>query len=324
MKGKIEQVLATIPTALAGLALAIASLGWSWENAFNFQGKMQIGGALVAGLLLCILLFKFFLTPAELKQDLAHYLKGSMVPTFAMTTMVIANSVNYFNHQVSILLWLTAIIFHLFFLFVFIYYRVQDFKFEQMLPSWFIPPIGVVVATISLPEGEWGANLVSIANISLLFGLIAYGILLPILLYRCFMHSNLLESEQPTIAIFATPASLILVGYLAVIEEPNYFVVTFLAALAVSMTVFIYYYFNKLLRLPFSPAYAAFTFPLVMGATAMFKMSHFLLVYGSEAWIVGTVQNIAYLELVLASLMVGYVSFRYTGYFKLSKSRCAL
>ncbi|MCW1889915.1 hypothetical protein OK016_13235 [Vibrio chagasii] len=31
--------------------------------------------------------------------------------------------------------------------------------------------------------------------------------------------------------------------------------------------------FFKLLRLPFSPGYAAFTFPIVIGATALFKIA---------------------------------------------------
>jgi len=250
-------------------------------------------------------------------------MKGSMVPTFAMTAMVIASSVNYFNHKFAVVLWLTAIIFHLYFFVIFIYYRVHDFKFEQMLPSWFIPPIGIVVATISLPKGEWAGYLINIANVSLLFGLVMYGILLPILLYRCFMHSPLSKSEQPTIAIFATPASLILVGYLAIVEDPNYFIVIFLAVLAIVMTLFIYYCFNQLLRLPFSPAYAAFTFPLVMGATAMFKVSNFLFVHGSGDFVIEMVKNIAYIELLLASLMVGYVSFRYAEYFKFNKGETA-
>ncbi len=319
MSVKIGESLASIPTALAGLALAIASLGWSWENVFSLQGKAQITGALIASLLLSLLLFKFLLNPNVLKEEIAHYMKGSMVPTFAMTTMVIANSVNYFNHQFAVLLWITAIIFHLLFLLLFVYYRLPNFKFEHLLPSWFIPPIGIVVATISLPIGVLSTELLNIAYISLVFGFVAYALLLPILLYRCFVYSKLRESEKPTIAIFATPASLILVGYLAIIETPHYMNVTLLSVLALSMTLFVYYAFKKLLRLPFSPAYSAFTFPLVMGATAMFKVSHFLLESGSRVWLVNGVQYIAYAELILATIMLLYVCFRYVGYFKLTK-----
>lgn len=316
MRGKIEQLFTAMPTALAGLALAIASLGWSWENVAEFQGKAQILGALIASLLLCLLLLKFLLNPLLLKEDIAHYMKGSMVPTFAMTTMVIANSVNYFHHQLAVTLWGIAIVFHLFFLLLFIYYRAQHFIFEHLLPSWFIPPIGIAVATISLPSDTVNPLMMEVAYNSLLFGFVAYCLLLPLLWYRCFIYKSLKESELPTIAIFATPASLILVGYLAIIDVPHYLAVILLSMLALSMTLFVYYYFKKLLRLPFTPAYSAFTFPLVMGATAMFKVSLFLLQNDSYQWVVNMVRYIAYIELLLATAMVVYVCVRYVDFFK--------
>ena len=40
------------------------------------------------------------------------------------------------------------------------------------------------------------------------------------------------------------------------------------------MTLAIYFCFWKLLRLQFSPGYAAFTFPMAIGATALYKVSN--------------------------------------------------
>jgi exfoliative toxin A/B len=109
-------------------------------------------------------------------------LSGSVVPTSAMATMVIENN---YNHQVALVLWLTAIVLHLSFLAVFIYYRVKDFKFEHILPSGFIPP--VVIVAVSFLSGE----LINIANALVLFGLLyfTYSILLPIMLYRYIVIS---------------------------------------------------------------------------------------------------------------------------------------
>lgn len=311
MKHRISTFLATVPTALAGLALGIASLGWSWESGSNFQGQAQMSGAMVATILLLALLLKFAFNPALLKKDLSHHMSGSVVPTFAMATMVIANNINHFNHQLALSLWLTAILLHVSFLVVFIYYRIKDFKFEQVLPSWFIPPVGIVVGAVSFPGGE----LINIANILVLFGLTAYSILLPTMLYRYFLYHKIVEQEKPTIAIFAAPASLSLAGYLTVTEQPSAQVVMTLALIALSMTLFIYYSFNKLLRLPFSPAYSAFTFPLVIGATAMFKTSQYLLINGANLQFVELVERIAYVELIVATGMVGYVCLRYLLHF---------
>ena len=305
-------MLANVPTALAGLALGIASLGWCWESISDFQGQAQMIGALLATVLLLLLLLKFIVNPELLKKDLSHHMSGSVVPTFAMAAMVVSNNINVFNHHVALSLWLVAIVLHFSFLVIFIYYRVKDFKFEHVLPSWFIPPVGIVVAAVSFPGGVF----ISVANVIVLFGLVTYAILLPTILYRYFLHSKIVEHEQPTIAIFAAPASLSLAGYLTVTESPNLQMVVILAMVAFTMTLFIYYSFLKLLRLPFSPAYSAFTFPLVIGATAMFKTSQYLFNNGYDAQWVELVEFIAYAELMVATVMVIYVSGRYLIHFK--------
>jgi len=311
MKNKFNTFVAEVPTALAGLALAIASLGWCWESGLRFQGQAQTVGALVASVLLFAVLLKFVLYPEQLKKDLSHHMNGSVVPTFTMAIMVIANDINHFSHTVAILLWLCAIILHMLFLVVFIYYRLKDFKFEHILPSWFIPPVGIVVATVSFPGGD----LITVANTLLLFGLVTYSILLPAMLYRYFFFEKMVEHEKPTIAIFAAPASLTLAGYLTVVDNPHYLMVSLLAVISLLMTLFIYYSFTHLLRLPFTPAYSAFTFPLVIGATAMFKVAQYIEMTEYSTLLVGLVSFIAYVELVVATLMVAYVSWRYLMYF---------
>jgi len=312
MKHSVTVFSIFIPTELAGLALGIASLGWCWEYFLNFQGKAQMSGALLASVLLLALLFKFILNPNLLKKELSHHMNGCIVPTFAMATMVVSNNINHFNHQVALYLWLSAIILHVAFLVVFIYYRIKDFKFKYMLPSWFIPPVGIVVAAVSFPGGQS----INIANTILMFGLVVYFILLPILLYRYFLHNKFALHEQPTIAIFAAPASLCLTGYLTVTEQPSVQLVAMLTFIALSMTLFVYCSFNWLLRLPFSPAYSSFTFPLVIGATAMFKTNQYLISSGYSLQLAELVEYIACVELTIATLMVIYVSLRYVMYFR--------
>lgn len=77
------------PTPMAGLALGIASLGWSWENMIAAHGVAQWVGAAIASVLLIVLAFKFLWHGHLLRQDLAHPVVGSVVPTFAMATMCI-------------------------------------------------------------------------------------------------------------------------------------------------------------------------------------------------------------------------------------------
>lgn len=85
------------PTPMAGLALGIASLGWSWENMIAAHGVAQWVGAAIASVLLIVLAFKFLWHGHLLRQDLAHPVVGSVVPTFAMATMVVSASLGHFT-----------------------------------------------------------------------------------------------------------------------------------------------------------------------------------------------------------------------------------
>ncbi|MBO0216548.1 C4-dicarboxylate ABC transporter, partial [Vibrio sp. Vb2880] len=81
--------------------------------------------------------------------------------------------------------------------------------------------------------------------------------------------------------------------------------------IAVLMTATIYLAFFKLLRLPFSPGYAAFTFPMVIGATALFKMANWMELQGLAAHYVQQVRGLASLELIVATFVVSYVALQY-------------
>ncbi|MGL5974045.1 MAG: TDT family transporter, partial [Aeromonas sobria] len=270
MIARTRKSLAAAPTPMAGLALGIASLGWCWENAGHFDGRMQLLGAAVAAVLLVILTFKFLVHPRLLLQDLAHPVVGSVVPTYAMGTMVVSKALGMIAPQAGEALWLFAVVVHLLFLATFIWHRAKEFEIHHMVPSWFVPPVGIIVADVAFPGGQFAA----LANGLLWFGIICYGLMLPLMLYRLIFSHEVPDAAKPTIAILAAPASLSLAGYLTVSHEPSLLLVAVLLGIALLMTGIIYLAFIKLLRLPFSPGYAAFTFPLVIGATALFKVAH--------------------------------------------------
>lgn len=66
-----------------------------------------------------------------------------------------------------------------------------------------------------------------------------------------------------------------------------------------------------MLKLPFSPGYAAFTFPMVIGATALFKTSHWMSTMEVLTQYAHQIQFLAVIELVVATLIVAYVGLRY-------------
>lgn len=306
----IHRRMKTVPTPLASLALGIASLGCCLESALPLQDWGQITGAIIAALLLSALITKFILHPDSLLQDLQHPVVGSILPTFAMATMVISKTVGLFHPAAAKILWLTAVIIHIAALISFCYHRAKAFSMHHMVPSWFVPPVGIVVADLTLP----GAEFIPLALLLLTFGLVSYLILLPLMIYRLIFFHEVPDTAKPTIAILAAPASLVLAGYLSVVSVPSLLLCSLLLGIAVLMTVVTYCAFFRLLQLPFSPAYAAFTFPMAIGATALYKLSALLSQYELAQDYAHQVYWMATVEITIATIVITYVSLHYLYY----------
>ncbi|WP_076414759.1 TDT family transporter [Shewanella sp. UCD-KL12] len=305
-----------LPSPMAGLALAIASLGWAWESMLpSMNGLGQMFSAGIAAVMLSTLVIKFALHPNILKDELTHPVVGSVIPTFAMALMVVSNAIGSIYALTGQIIWVVAIIIHLVFLSMFVYFRAIDFKLEHMVPSWFVPPIGIIVAAVSFPSNQ--LDLQWIAQATLNFGMACYLVMLPIMLYRLIFCAPIPDAAKPTIAIMAAPASLSLAGYLTISNHPSVVIVALLLSIAILMTSVIYLAFFHLMRLPFSPGYAAFTFPMVIGATALTKTYYWLTeVYGSSD-LSHLIQQAAAGELFIATLVVLYVTYRYLTHYTL-------
>jgi len=180
-----------------------------------------------------------------------------------------------------------------------------------MVPSWFIPPIGPVVAVLCTPTPE----LMPVSGALLIFGLGSYAIMLPLMLHRMMFRGEVPMAAKPTIAIMAAPPNLCLAGYLAFAQHPDTILVIVLLGLGILLSAVVYLAFWELLRLPFSPAYAAFTFPTVIAATATFKTASFLDEQGFSTDVVYSLQQWGFIQLTIATAIVSYVAFRYLAYY---------
>lgn len=316
----VKRFVSSVPTPLGGLALGLSSIGGSWSLAVPSMRAVFSVFPLVFGIpLVLLVILKFCLKPALVKEELQHHVVGSVMPTLAMATMVIAQSLLEYIPGFARGLWLSAIAVHLVFFVCFGLFRFDEFKkrqfeYEKMVPSWFIPPIGIVVAAVT----STGMGFENLADWLFLFGISCYCIKLPVMIYRLFFRDAVPHAALPTFAVMAAPASLCLAGYLTINPEPGLGVLILLVPLALIMTGIVYIAFFRLLRLPFSPGYAAFTFPLVIGATALFKLVAHLDASGAYE-LAGIFQQLAWVELVVASVMVSYVAFRFFWHLCISK-----
>ena len=308
MTQKILGSINRVPTPMAGLALGIASLGACLEHFGHLHGIAQHTAALIAVVLLALIFTKFIMNRQSLKEDLAHPVLGSVVPTAAMATMVVSKTVGLYSDSIQITLWLIAVALHVVFFCAFTYYRLRDFRLFHMVPSWFVPPVGIIVAAVTFPEDS---GLYTLAYILLMFGIVTYAIMLPVMLYRMMFVENVADAAKPTLAIMAAPASLSLAGYLNLVTLANPLIVAVLGGIAVLMTAMIYLSLFHLLRLPFTPGFAAYTFPLVISSVAMYKTSTWMYTKSLLAPYAHNVYIFANIEAVIATLVVSYVALHY-------------
>lgn len=294
-----------IPTPLCGLALALVSLGQCLDDRLGLQGVVANTAAAIAVILLSLVLLKFVFSPLRFIDDLKHPVVSSVMPTAAMCLMVIANTIGAQHPQLGLNVWYLGLSLHIVFLGLFLLFRLPVFQIQHLVPSWFIPPIGIVVAAVTCP----GEAQLAIAKNIVILGLLAYVLMLIPVLYRLIFVDSLPDAAKPTIAVLAAPASLTLAGYLTVFEQPDVWLVEMLMAVALLMTLLVYSAFIHLCRLPFSPGRAAFTFPMVIGAVALYKCAAvFATLNQNQAELI---YKIADLELIVACIMVSYVAAGY-------------
>ncbi|MBU2978245.1 TDT family transporter [Alteromonas sp. C1M14] len=318
MLSQFKNKVMHVPSAMSGLALGIASLGLVWESVIDLNNSGPFLGASLAAILIIFITVKYLLHPKLLKADLAHPVAGSVIPTFAMTNFVISHSVGLINPFAGDVLWSLAFLLHLIFLTSFVYHRVKKFNFEEMNPSWFVPPVGIIIAEMTFSGNP---SLAWLAYGALIVGMSMYSIMLPIMLYRFIVALKSNYTIKPILAILAAPASLTLVGYLHLVAEPSIPIVKMLFILALAKTLIVYFLFIKLINKPFSPSYAAFTFPMVVGSTALFNLKDWMKSTNVDVAYITLINQLAILELLIATMVVGYISIRYFYYFKLTNQR---
>lgn len=293
--------LEKLPVAVAGLALGMASIGNVIANELPIGPGFYIFPGIATFLLLLIVIKKLS-KPKLLWHEISHPVLGSFIPAFDMCLMVISELVARYNLLLGQALWYSAIILHIVFTACFFYHRFRNFDLNHMLPSWYVPPVGIVVACVTGSQMH-AENLV---HIIFYIGLTLYAIMLPIMLYRLIFGDRIQDAQLPSFAIMGAPASLCLAGYLTAFDNPNPQIIGILLALALMMTSLVYISMFRInnLKIQFVPIYASFTFPLAVGSVALFKYSRYVGI-DSEAgqfW-----HTLAKVEMFLATAVILWV-----------------
>jgi len=296
----IVNKLQNLPVAVSGLALGTAGLGNVLGSELHYS--LRYICATIALLILTLVLIKKFSHPKTLWAEISHPVAGSFIPAFDMALMVIASIISHHSLIIGQILWYGAIVLHLIFAISFIYHRYRNFDLNHMLPSWFVPPVGIIVACVTGQpmRAEWLTHAIFYAGFSF------YITLLPVMMYRLIFGDRIQDAQLPSFAIMGAPASLCLAGYLTAFPEPNEIIVGVLLALSLMMTSLVIISMIRInhYRIRFMPIYASFTFPLAIGATALVKYAHFtgLDSLSGKFW-----YQVGMAELAFATIVVSWV-----------------
>ncbi|MFS6822555.1 TDT family transporter, partial [Staphylococcus aureus] len=199
-------------------------------------------------------------------------------------------------------LWLLCLMGIMIHMIIFSIKYLKRFSLENVYPSWTVLYIGIAIAGLTAPI----SGFYLIGKLSVIYGFLATCIVLPIVFKRLKTYP-LQTSIKPNTSTICAPFSLVAAAYVITFPKANDLIVIILLVLAQFFYFYIIFKLPKLLKEPFSPVFSAFTFPLVISATAL-KNSLPVLTY-PEIW-----EWLLFFEITLATLIVlrvflGYVHF---------------
>lgn len=289
-----------MPLALTGLALGVGGIFNAW-TIFTGIKYFSYVGALISSILILTIITKIFSSFGDFLNDLEHPVAGSTIPTLDMAVMVISSSVVQFVKPLGVAMWFTAIAVHVIFAFTFLAHRINLKDLHHILPSWFVPPVGIVVAAVT------GSNMgfPQVSQVIVYIGTVLYIILFPFIFYRIIFHDPLADDRFPAFAVMGAPANLCLCGYLTAFTDYNTALLNFLLALGLFTTFKVYLSLIRAFQIKFIPLFAAYTFPLAVGAQALLKYANYSKSVNGQYFYIWNIISI--FELIVASMMIIYV-----------------
>jgi len=295
------------PIPLAGLMLGLASAGNMIPDIKPFFGILSAS-------VLIILLTKFVLDSKTCRDEFKNPAIVGIMCTIPMGVSILTTYTAPYFETASYIVWLSMLAVH----FGIMVYFTKSFMFKldvkKILPSYFIVYVGITVGSVVAPTYKAFA----LGEFLFWFGFIAYLVLLPLIFYRAGVLKNVPEPLVPTIAIFAAPASLCLAGYLKAFQAKETWIVYILFVFSLVSYFAVMAYMPRMIRLKFYPSCSAFTFPLVISAIATNATYTYLKGQGTDYPII---QYLAWLEIILALLLISIVIFRYSNHFILKGNR---
>ncbi|MFW5969115.1 MAG: SLAC1 anion channel family protein [Halofilum sp. (in: g-proteobacteria)] len=204
--------------------------------------------------------------PRAVRQELAHPVKLSYFPAFSVSLILLATAGLHYAPGAAHAAWLAGSGLHLLFTFHVMssWIHHEHFEIQHINPAWFIP----VVGNILVPIAGVALGYAEVAWFFFSIGVVFWGVLLAIIVYRMLFHTPLPGKLLPTLFILIAPPAAGFLAYqqlnggeLDTLARVLYYIGLFLTLLLLTQA-------RRFLRLPFFLSWWAYSFPLAAITTA--------------------------------------------------------
>ena len=287
-------MLKRIPLPLSGVMLGLAALGNLLQN---YSSAVRVFSGTLAAVLGVVLIIKYILYCQLFIDDMNNPIMASVAGTFSMTVILLAGYLQPVIPWLGTALWYIGIALHI----ALIIYFTVKFMLPPSMPkvfaSYFIVYVGIAVAAINAPLFQQMA----LGSTLCWFAMLSFVVLLIIVTYRYAKYQEVPLPAQPLFCIYTAPMSLCLAGYIQSVMPKSLGFVLGMTMVTTVIYVIVLLQLPKLIKLPFYPSAAAFTFPFVISAIAL-KQSFVCL--GKLGMQVPMLSYLALAETALATVLV--------------------
>ncbi|NVK20229.1 MAG: C4-dicarboxylate ABC transporter [Methylocystaceae bacterium] len=246
---------------LSGLTIATHKLSWIFgENTgdliFHILAYLTLGVYIAV---LAAYTIKSLRYPQAVLADWSHPIKISFFPAASISLLLLGVVFFTIDKDVSFFLWATGGFFQFFLSMAIINSWIDHPRYEinHSTPAWFIPVVGnIIVPVVGVEHAPHEISWFFFA-----WGMLFWIILLTLIMNRLMFHGALAQKLLPTLFIFLAPPSIGFVSYVKLTGGLDsfgkilYYLAAFFFFLLVSRI-------HRMMRLKFSMASWAFTFPL--------------------------------------------------------------
>jgi len=298
VSGKLSRIASKTPIPLSGLMLGLSSTGNMVPEFRWFFGSFAFA-------ILAVLIVKVVLDWETVRSDLRNPAVTGIACTFPMAVAVLSTYIKPYQQDFALVMWAVAILVHIGLMIYFTGIAILKFDLKKCLPCYFVVYVGFAVNAFIAPVYGY----IELGQALFWFGLASFLALVVPLAYRVLVVKGIPGPLIPTVVIFASPASVVLYGYLrayGVSAEP--WLVWVLLAFSVALWVASLAPLPRVLRMGFYPSFSSLTFPLVISGIATTATYQYFVGAGSDFPVL---QYLAWAEVALAVLFVLFVLLKY-------------